>query len=92
MTTKDSPSSRARSGWLPELPVAAGAGAGGPFGKSDFTASEEIEIRRLALICASLHHGLSNLSSKAVPPKTETVLITARRFERYLLDGTVEVP
>lgn len=45
--------------------------------------SEEA-TRRIALIAAVLHHGLSNLSHNSVPCRVETLTTTADAFVEWL--------
>jgi hypothetical protein len=40
--------------------------------------------RVVALALAVMHHGLSNLAERSIPPKPETVIATAMDFERHL--------
>lgn len=40
--------------------------------------------RSLALALAVMHHGMSNLAERSIPPRAETVLDTADMFERHL--------
>lgn len=40
--------------------------------------------KTLALALAVMHHGLSNLAERSIPPRAETVLDTADMFERHL--------
>lgn len=51
--------------------------------------SDDTKVAALAL--AVMHHGLSNLAERSIPPKAETVMDTADMFERHL-NGQDRVP
>lgn len=40
--------------------------------------------RAVALIAAVVHHGLSNLADHSIPPRADTVIDTAAKFEAFL--------
>jgi hypothetical protein len=42
-------------------------------------------VKFMALIASVVHYGLGNLSGDSRPPRPETVLDGARKFEEYLL-------
>ncbi len=47
--------------------------------------------RTVALTLAVLHHGLSNLAERSIPPRSDTVIETAKDFERHL-NGEAPAP
>lgn len=40
--------------------------------------------RAIALLCAVIHHGLSNFASESVPARWNTTLQTADKFDLWL--------
>lgn len=51
---------------------------------------ESVAVQRtVALLCATVHYGMANLSTRNAPADYRTVLRTADSFNKYLISGTV---
>lgn len=44
----------------------------------------------VALALAVLHHGLSNLAERSIPPRAETIVDTATKFQKHLRGETLD--
>lgn len=44
----------------------------------------------VALALAVLHHGLSNLAERSIPPRAETIVDTATKFQKHLRGEQLE--